>query len=494
MSTPDIKLVREREPYTRTDLLRIFGVINNENPDAQWAKLERRLEQHKMLRRRSTYTNAEELKSSEFAEHETDSREYSLNFVGVYSWKKRLVYALPKYTRKLSDRGYLMLHDMDEHPEAGQHLATVMQVLRRYNNKRVKESLSASSDSTKDGYLALLVYIVTDYAHHGLYRDDRQEEQMNGRGRILWNKTIQSTYPVIQDKRPYYMDLVVRHTVDDHDNFFTRLHLSIVNKCYDTLEKLGLIKLLSLPQITEDAVPEDDLGDDNYLKHRILSEMGCQFDSRRRHILQLMLKYVKKEAERDIDHPDEMVFGSTAFHAVWEEVCREVFGKDERKQHEIAPPEWIFEGKPAWQGTKESLEPDIIIKRPNAYWLFDAKYYLPRVNGNTVYGLPGVGDVTKQFLYQQALQAQADAAALPIHNAFLMPLPDGELAQSSTAPISFFARVSMPLFEQLKYIYTFRIIPQTLYSAYLSAKERKALQQQMEECIAQAPTAFSPTA
>lgn len=486
MSTPDIKLVREREPYTRTDLLRIFGVINNENPDAQWAKLERRLEQHKMLRRRSTYANAEELKNSEFAGHETDSREYSLSFVGVYAWKNRLVYALPKYTRKLSDRGFLKLHSLEEQPEAGQHLATVMQVLRRYSSKRVKESLSTTTDTVKDDYLTLLVYIVTDYAHHGLYRDDRQEEQMNGRGRILWNKTIQSTYPVIQEKRPYYMDLVVRHTVDDHDNFFTRLHLSIVNKCYDTLEKLGLIQLLSLPQITEDAAPEDDLGDDHYLKHRIRSEMGCQFDSRRRHILQLMLKYVEKEAERDTAHPEEMVFGSTAFHAVWEEVCREVFGKDERKQHEIAPPKWEFTTNPAWQGPKESLEPDIIIKRPNAYWLFDAKYYLPQVNGNTVYGLPGVGDVTKQFLYQQALQAQADAAALPIHNAFLMPLPDGELAQSATAPISFYARVSMPLFGQRKYIYTFRIHPQTLYSAYLSAKERKALQRQMEEGIEQA--------
>ena len=486
MSTPDIKLVREREPYTRTDLLRIFGVINHENQDAQWAKLERRLEQHKMLRRRSTYANAEELKNSEFAGHETDTREYSLRFVGVYAWKNRLVYALPKYTRKLSDRGYLKIHDMDEHPEAGQHLATVMQVLRRYNNKRVKESLSASSDSTKDGYLALLVYIVTDYAHHGLYRDDRQEEQMNGRGRILWNKTIQSTYPVIQDKRPYYMDLVVRHTVDDHDNFFTRLHLSIVNKCYDTLEKLGLIQLLSLPQITEDAVPEDDLGDDHYLKHRIRSEMGCQFDSRRRHVLQLMLKYVEKEAERDEEAQNEYYFGSTAFHSVWEEVCRDVFGKDEREQHKIAPPVWKFENKPDWKGPEESLEPDIIIKRPDAYWLFDAKYYLPRVNGNSVYGLPGVGDITKQFLYQQDLQEKKGADIRPIHNAFLMPLPDGELAQSATAPISFFSRVSMPLFGQRKYIYTFRIHPQTLYSAYLSAKERKALQRQMEECIEQA--------
>ena len=486
MSTPDIKLVREREPYTRTDLLRIFGVINNENPDAQWAKLERRLEQHKMLRRRSSYANAEELKNSEFAEHETDSREYSLSFVGVYAWKNRLVYAIPKYTRKLSDRGFLKLHSLEEQPEAGQHLATVMQVLRRYSSKRVKESLSTTTDTVKDDYLALLVYIVTDYAHHGLYRDDRQEEQMNGRGRILWNKTIQSTYPFIQDNRPCYMDLVVRRTVDDHDNFFTRLHLSIVNNCYDALEKLGLIRLLSLPQITEDAAAEEDMGDTAYLIHRIRSEMGCQFDSRRRHILQLMLKYLEKEAERDTAHPEEMVFGSTAFHAVWEEVCREVFGKDERKQHEIAPPKWEFTTNPAWQGPKESLEPDIIIKRPDAYWLFDAKYYLPRVNGNSVYGLPGVGDITKQFLYQQALQAQADAAALPIHNAFLMPLPDGELAQSATAPISLFARVSMPLFGQRKYIYTFRIHPQTLYSAYLSAKERTSLQRQMEECIEQA--------
>ena len=228
------------------------------------------------------------------------------------------------------------------------------------------------------------------------------------------------------------------------------------------------------------------MGDKEYLKHRILSELGSQFDSRRRHILQLMLKYIEKEADRDTAHPEEMVFGSTAFHAVWEEVCREVFGKDEREQHKIAPPEWIFKANEEWKGPEESLKPDIIIKRPNAYWLFDAKYYLPRVNDKTVYGLPGVGDVTKQFLYQQALQAQGDQPTPPIHNAFLMPLPDSEAEQSPTAPISLFARVSMPLFKQLEYIYTFRIHPATIYSAYLSAKERKVLQQQIEECIEQA--------
>lgn len=474
--------VRERVTYTRDAIVGIFDLANEEVD-----KIMSDLVYKGILKKCSS---PREPQSEDGQDNPLDlfigKGDYAFSYVGIYCYKGHLVYSLPKYEQQ---------HELKvPEPSRGsitdaarmESLAQLMKVIHRYESQNTENLDNLQLENENEHYLAQLVSLVADYVENGEYRDDEQKDALNENGRILWDRTINSLLPHIQKCRPVYTDMYTRRLVDAEDHFISKLHRVIVKECERQLAVFGLTDLLELPVV--EAIEDDveELGDTEYLIHCIDNELGCQFDSRRIHILESLKAYLKKRQQRDEEAQNEYYFGSTAFHAVWEEVCREVFGKDERKQHEIAPPEWIFEGKPAWKGPEESLEPDIIIKRPNAYWLFDAKYYLPRVNGNTVYGLPGVGDVTKQFLYQQDLQEKKGEDIRPIHNAFLMPLPDGELAQSATAPISFFARVSMPLFGQSKYVYTFRIHPQTLYSAYLSAKERTALQRQMEECIEQA--------
>lgn len=472
-----ITVVRELEPYSQGELRQFFGEAES------WPELEKRLDRLHVLRRRSSY-RTEELAESEFSEHEHDEKAYSLSFVGVYVWKNRVIYALPKYARQaLGYERYRTLKNAEGQQELLKQLSTIMKVLRRYNKSRIKESLNALSLPAKDDYLALMVHIVSDYAHYGLYRDDIREERINGRGRIMWQKTIQSTRPYIQKNRPCYMAPVLRHTVEDRDNFFTRLHLYIVDKCRQVLESTGLTKLLSLPQLDEESLPDQDMGDTHYLKNRIYGELNAQFDSRRRHLLQLMLKYLNSNSARKNNLSDELVFGNTSFQLVWEEICREVLGHDDRKILEIKPPGWEIHTQTGWtscQSSKKSLEPDIIIKHPDSYWLFDAKYYLPSIQNNAVSKLPGVGDITKQFLYQQALLMQLHTE-LPVHNAFLMPTPDDEIVGGET--ITPFARVEMLLFEELKHIYTYRIHPTPLYEAYLHPDKRAQVQVAMYSAI-----------
>lgn len=484
MAAQEIKLIRELEPYSQAELLQLFSVEKKD-----WAALAERLERRHILRRRTTYNDDKEgLEDTEFADHTCDEKEYSLSFVGVYVWKNNLIYSLPKYARRaFGGQRYLILKSAKENQEAFKQLAIIMQVLRRYDKTRVLERLKAATQANEDDYLALLVHIVTDYARYGLYRDDVSEEATNSRGRILWQKTIQKTSPFMQANRPCYTDLVVRRTIEDRDNFFTRLHLYIVDRCQHVLMQTGLTELLAIPQIAEEAMPEYDMGDEGFLIHRIQGELREQFDSRRRYILQLMLKYIRSITANDDKHPDELVFGSSSFHSVWEEACREVFGKDDRKLFEIAPPVWESAentGWHQWSCSQQSLEPDIIINRQDAYWLFDAKYYLPRIQNGNASRLPGVGDVTKQFLYQQALQEQTTNSNLPVYNAFLMPLPDTEsvgIERGKNQKIYSFARVGMLLFNKLGYIHTYRVHPDSLYEAYLRPEKRKAIQDEMGE-------------
>ncbi|MBQ8517351.1 MAG: LlaJI family restriction endonuclease [Akkermansia sp.] len=473
MERPDIILVRECEPYTREELLSIFAVDSEE-----WPQLAERLEHFNMLRRRSTVAT-DELSGSEFEKHLSDAYEFSLRFVGVYIHRKRVIWSMPKYMHFSENKSHLE-HKVERQNGVADKLSTVMSVLRRYTNGKLKEALNCQNPVRSDDYLSLLIYIVTDFAHNGVYRDDVYEERLNGRGRVLWHKTIQSTKPYIQGNKPCYMDLVVRRTIEDEENFFTRLHLKIVADCQHILDDIGLIKLFALPRVDEIEEHNQDLGNVNYLEYCIHGELRNQFDSRRRHILLMMLNYLRCQTNHHHKALEEIVYGSTSFHAVWEEVCREVLGKDYRKEYRIAFPEWQFVGHNEWFGPQDSLEPDIIIERKDSIWLFDAKYYHPRVNKGKVSQLPGVQDVTKQFLYQKDLQKNKENFK-KIFNAFLMPMPDAYSSECE-GNISLFARVSMPLFGDCV-IYSYFLRPQEMYEAYLHVEKREAIQKQMESML-----------
>ena len=486
--------VRERVTYTRNAIAGIFGLTASAQEEAD--KIMGDLVYKGILKKCSKTGEPQSgVEQNNPLELFIGKGDYAFNYVGIYCYKGRLVYSLPKYEQQHELHTPEPLQGSTTDAARMESLAQLMKVIHRYESQNTENLDNLQLENDNDHYLAQLVSLVADYIENGEYRDDEQRDALNENGRILWDRTINSIQPHVQKGRPVYTDMYTRRLVDAEDHFISKLHRVIVKECERQLAVFGLTVLLELPIVETIEDDVEELGDTEYLIHCIDNELGCQFDSRRIHILNILKAYLEKRRQRDEEAQNEYYFGSTAFHSVWEEVCRDVFGKDEREKHKIAPPKWEFTGvNSGLQGPKESLEPDIIIKRPDAYWLFDAKYYLPQVNGNSVYGLPGVGDVTKQFLYQQDLQEKKGADIRPIHNAFLMPLPDGEPEQSSASPISLFARVSMPLCGQHNYIYTFRIHPPTLYSAYLSAKERTALQRQMEECIAQAPTAFSPSA
>ena len=294
----------------------------------------------------------------------------------------------------------------------------------------------------------------------------------------MWERTINTTTPHLQDDAPIYMDTVNRRLVDAEDHFITRLHRVVVKECCQRLQRFGLVQLLNLPMV--DAVEEDveSLGDTSYLIHCVEIELGNQFDSRRRRILHLLLDYLKDSCYESTINVATYTFGCNCFNQVWEDVCRCTLGKDVKEQFLITPPLWEVQsslGK-AEPAAVQSLKLDMLFLEKNTAYVMDAKYYMPYRNGeNSCWaGLPGVGDVTKQFLYRQAILSPC--ALEPIssrpapqcaYNAFLMP-------QAGSAPsehlVQHFAGVTMPLFPRSR-VDAFRLAPAPLYTAYLHGME-----------------------
>lgn len=445
--------VREREGYSPEVMMWLFGVAADEWPD---------------LRNRLLTSNILRCKNKTVTEDENPldyirgNGEYAFGYVGVLCHRGRLIYVLPKYLTE-----YDLKSPQKNLPDSAMdQLALVLKVVQTYKNKYERTLRTDASEKESDSYLARLVTLLADYAENGEYRDEEHVINLNSPGRIMWNRTINATTPYMQGDEPIYADTYNRRLVDAEDNFITRLHRVAVKECSQKLQQFNLPVLLKLPVV--DAIEEDleELGNLEYLRYRVESELGCQFDSRRRHILHLLDEYLNDRCNNAHSPEDTYTFGSTGFHQIWEDVCRSTLGKDIRKDFAIAPPVWSLDG--SGKTPVQSLQLDMLFKEGETGYVMDAKYYVPYECNGTIHGLPGVGDVTKQFLYRQAVMSEA-ALTLPnrkfpgkVYNAFLLPMPND---REAAGPVQHYASVTMGLFPNSR-IDTFLIAPEILYRAY----------------------------
>jgi hypothetical protein len=96
----------------------------------------------------------------------------------------------------------------------------------------------------------------------------------------------------------------------------------------------------------------------------------------------------------------------------------------------IERPKWCGQTSGGTEFVKiadKSLTPDLITIHRNGeecnFIIFDAKYYNIQLEANQpLSGQPGVGDVTKQYLYQLAYRKFVEANRInKVRNCFLMP-------------------------------------------------------------------------
>ena len=472
--------VRERVGYSAESICSLFHIA----PERRVAFLTMLQNQH-IIRRRNT-PGAAEANVDEVFENYLSQAEYAFSYVGMYSYNDCMVYILPKY----ADTQKLVIPEFEGNgsissPERRELFTLVLKAIQRYHSRRLESEQHAEQENPITNDLSLLVTIVTDFAEHGEYRDEHQVEQVNGSGHHMWSHTINKKLALIQHESPIYTDIITRQRTREHNNQITLLHRRIVRECYSSLAQFGLTELLDLPanSVEDSPAPENDSED--YLLYLVESELSRQFDSRRRHILNLLKAYLSCQSSRQMDSEPEYAFGCSSFHMLWEDACRTVLGDDISGQLQIKSPVWSM--KQQVHEAPSSLIPDMIFSTEHGTWIMDAKYYLPLPGraGNLPLGLPGTSDITKQFLYQQALQRpeahhnRGRIIRQPVHNAFLMPSPLSAPADH----VQHYATVSMPLFPQLK-IEVLQVAPHTLFACYTGQTSPAQLRSQLTRLLA----------
>lgn len=443
--------VREQERYTKNDLKDIFSFADNE--------VERFIKNLKAFGVLKSVKNGnDQMEMSELTEEDIEITDdtaesgdclYVFTYVGIITCGSRIIKVYPKYL--LTEQDHL------------ESMKQVLKVLERYSRseKQIINVFNGDGDNRSFNMLAVILYLLNDYYEYGIYTNSEDIIEVNGDGDILWGKTIDESFALLQDNKPYYMELYTGRTVDDDMDYFKRLHECILTDCSEQLHTAQLDILFDIDQIILSEEKLDDFGDTDYILERIQKELNIQFNTRRQILLKTLYAYVAQNRRLLENNDGISMFGTTAYHAVWENVCAEVFDNKLKTSlgklnmsvplsKEYTPSDMLIEiiEKPVWKGpdteekkASDTLIPDLIsipkIGNEDYFLIFDAKYYNLRLEkGKTLGGNPGVGDVTKQYLYQLAYKKFIKAHNIAVvKNCFLMPTEKNEIIDKGTAKI-----------------------------------------------------------
>ena len=158
-------------------------------------------------------------------------------------------------------------------------LKQVLRVIEKYDSRSQKINLYADfGEKTTFNRIAVMIFLLRDYYDYGLYSDSREVIEENGRGEILWDKTINNTYAVLNDDEPCYPYLYTRHHILDEQNFFRRLHACVLSRISREMEEAGLLELFDITEIPQAEEELEDLGDEDYLIYRLEQELDVPED------------------------------------------------------------------------------------------------------------------------------------------------------------------------------------------------------------------------
>lgn len=472
--------VREQKRYTKNELKSIFSL-----DESGVEKFIKSLKAYGVLK--SVKNSTSQLEMSDLLDEDIEITDetaesgdclYVFTYVGVITSGSRVIKVYPKYL--LSKKEPLA------------EMKQVIKVLERYSNseEQIINIFNGNGENRSFNILAVILFLLNDYYEYGIYTNSEDIIEINGEGEILWGKTIDESFAMIEDNRPYYMEFYTGKTVEDDMDYFKRLHECVLTECSKQLHDAQLDELFGIDELALSEETLFDFGDKDYILERLHKELNIQFNTRRQILLKTLYTYISQDRRMLEENDGISMFGTTAYHAVWEKVCAAVFDNkldttlsqlkmsvplaDEFKDRSAETLLSIIE-KPKWKGmdmeevdAADTLIPDLIsiplINGADYFLIFDAKYYnIQLEKGKSLRGNPGVGDVTKQYLYQLAYKDFIKAHNISVvKNCFLMPTEKNEIIKKGTA--------RMPMLEALGLEnIQIRLIPASmLYEQYLT--------------------------
>lgn len=442
----NIQILKELKPYSLFELENMFNVDEDEVRNI--LKSLSLMNIVKKLSKDTSKVELEELLDIESLEElnvQMESDMYVFKYVGILMVGEICLILYPKYSdRYLSDEtnNFKMLKQ-------------IISVIRKYQSKEQKIGLGEGIDLSNFNLLSITLELLNSYYEHGLYQNDRQIIENNGDGEILWEKTINENTAYFSNGVPVYLDTFTINQESNEQDFFRRLHAFIITEACNRLKDiLGILDFECL-NLTSEKI--ESFGSMEFIVYRLNQELSNQFITHKQNILKLMKRYIEEDSSKNVSDTISFV-GTNSFNLVWEDVCSVVmddcinksikelglsYSKNKKQSALVADvivkPMWKHNESSKVHKAKKTLVPDIITIKGNQLSIYDAKYYKIKLDDKEVKNQPGVGDITKQYLYELAFKEFAQENELSINaNAFLMPTDSDEEISLGTASMEIF--------------------------------------------------------
>lgn len=401
-----------------------------------------------------------------------NSQEYvKFIFVGVLIIDNYVINCYPKYVKE-----YVF-----------EDLKQIIKVFERLNkDEEIIDIRNTSEGNEPINMLPLMLFLLNDYFDNGLYSNFQEVVEINGDGEILWERTINNNKVIIQNNMPYYYEVFTRNRTNDLKDYFRRLHKIILADCSQKLKESNLLNLFDLTEVNLTDETLENFDDKDVILNNINYELHTQFNSRKLELLEAMKLYVCPNNLNFGLKGCFSLYGTTSFNNVWEKVCCYVFNDlkdtplsniplpcelDERYIDKtdlmslIERPSWnILNYEPDY---RETLKPDLItineVDNVFTFYIFDAKYYdIIDKRNCKIKNPPGIGDISKQYLYQLAFEKFIDDHHFDrTINCFLFPSSSSIVRKIGCAEFSILKE------EGLENIQILLLPPKEVYKSFL---------------------------
>lgn len=464
--------LREQKRYSQKELLEIFD-CSEEQLDLIISKL-KEFGILKIVRKSSPQLNMSDLVDEcvEIIPVEAIGKDYYyvFLFVGILIVVSRIIKCYPKY-----------LCNVDNPIK---ELQVVCKVIEKYSSKeQIIYMLNDYTRNSSFNLLAVLLFLMHDYFENGIYNNSKNIFEINGSGEVFWDKTINETFSILSNNRPYYIEIQTKKRVNNDFDYFKRLHECILTLISKELMEADLLSLFELTpiELTDECLTE--FGDREYILYRLENELNIQFNTRKQLVLKGIYSYIKHGGQ--LDYRDGFsFFGTNSFNLVWECVCSEILNNQLNmtigqlrlpitlnKEYNLQTKLINLIEKPFWsiinEEAKDTFTPDLITICNNQFYIFDAKYYTPNFKpGELPKGQPGIESISKQYLYQLAYKKFIDAHGFEgVKNCFLLPTEEDTIIDLGEVSMKMFSNLGL---ENIKV----RCIPANIaYDYYLLGKK-----------------------
>lgn len=407
----------------------------------------------------------------------------SFEYVGITAYEGKMICVLPKHY-SLGGLGGKLLSEM----------VLVLKVIKKYSSSTSVQGEGRYlhyDDVEESGMIALADYILDDYSKYGYYYQEELRLVLNGEGETHWQKTIEQCEPVFAGRTPVYFDAYAVDSSIIKDHLIINLHKYAVYVCD---RYFGELLDYCIPGIDDSVQDLSSLGSVEDLTVLVERELSVTYSDQKTGQLKALLSFLNNHAQFD---SQMMLYGTRHFETIWEEVCGSVLRNEYGNYADRIPkPAWmIYPGSEPVR--KHTYNPDIIrttsTLEENLFLIMDAKYYGIKFENGRLTGNPGVEDVSKQLLYDQALQ-EAQAGFPRRLNLFLFP----SMQEEAVTP---FGYVNLEFLHRspvhLLYVSSHHMFAMYLTGAALSDREVDVIAERIEaayaESVRNAAVTRSPT-